>query len=130
MSAAIQELLSFLGIGTKQFWVLFLFPFLVIFQFSYLLPCTTMPASLQAWGSRLRDYYIISYQCDFIFQTISHFCLSRMFFFVQILRPLKDSKSCFWWTIRRHYHWLSFDILDCGMQCMKHPTDHPPTKFL
>ena len=33
---------------TLSFWVLFLFPFMVIFQFSYLLPCTTVPTSLQA----------------------------------------------------------------------------------
>ena len=39
----------------SQFWPLFLFPLMVIFQFSYLLPCTTVPTGLQARGHRPRD---------------------------------------------------------------------------
>ena len=35
--------------------VFVLFPFMVIFQFSYLPPCATVPSSLQARGRRPRD---------------------------------------------------------------------------
>ena len=39
------------------FWVLLIFPFMVIFQFSYLLPCTTRPACQPeaiGWGMAIK----------------------------------------------------------------------------